>query len=402
MPAAATPPSFGHALLAEWQFEPGQLYLNHGTVGAPPRRVLAAQQRIRDDIERHPSRYLLRELAEVVTGPSERERPRLREAAAAVAAFVGAREPDLVFVDNATSGVNAVLRSLDWRAGDEIVLADVSYGAVTLAARYVAERHGAEVRTFEMPEPLTDPEQAADAFAAAVTPRTRVVIADHVNSEMAWLLPVRAIVDRCRARGAAVLVDGAHAPGALALDLAAIGADWYTGNLHKWAMAPRSSALLWAPPGRQGGLHPPVISWGLGQGFTAEFDWTGTRDPSPHLAAPAAIAFMEWLGVERMRAYNHELVWQAANALAQRWKLRFGTPRAMVGCMACVPLPERAGSTREQASALRRALLLEDHIEVPVHAWRGRLWTRLSAQVYNEAADFERLGEAIDRRIGAS
>ena len=399
MTPAESPVSFGHALLAEWQFEPGLLYLNHGTVGAPPRRVLAEQQRIRDEIERQPSRYLLRELSSVSTGPSERAVPRMREAAGVVARFVGARPEDLVFTDNATSGVNAVLRSFDWRAGDEILLADVAYGAVTLTAKYVARRHGASARVFEMPYPIRDPQQVVDAFVAALTPRTRIVVVDHIAAETALLLPVREIAARCRARGVAVLVDGAHAPGQLALDLPSLGADWYTGNLHKWGMTPRSSAILWASPERQQDLHPPVISWGLDQGFTDEFDWAGTRDPSPHLAAPAAIAFMEWLGLDRMRTHNHDLVWQGATHLAERWGVSLGMPREMVGGMATLALPERAGSSREQAAALRYALLYEDHIEVPIQAWRGRLWTRLSAQVYNEASDFERLGEAIDRRV---
>lgn len=394
------PPShFGHSMLAEWALDPSILYLNHGTVGAPPRRVLAAQQQIRDAIERQPSRFLLRELSEVASGPSDRAVPRMREAASRVATFVGAPANEIAFVDNATSGINAVLRSLDLRAGDEVVLADIGYGSVTFTAQYVTRRVGATTRVFEFPYPIADPQQVVEAYAAAIGPRTRVVVVDHISAETALVLPVRAIAERCHAAGVAVLVDGAHAPGALALDLPSSGADWYVGNLHKWGMSPRSSAILWAPTARQQDLHPPVISWGLDQGFSAEFDLVGTRDPSPHLAAPAAIEFMEWLGLDRMRRHNHDLVWQGASALAARWGVTLGMPREMVGCMATLMLPERAGSTREQAVALRHALLYEDRIEVPVHAWRGRLWTRLSAQVYNEASDWERLGEAIDRRI---
>jgi len=397
-----SPTHLGHSMLAEWLLDPDVLYLNHGTVGAPPRRVLAAQQAIRDEIERQPSRFLLRELSEVASGPSDRAMPRMREAAARVAAFVGAQPHEIVFVDNATSGINAVMRSLDWRASDEILLADIGYGSVTFTAQYVSRRAGATARVFEMPYPITDPQQVVEAFAAAIGPRTRLVVVDHVSAETALVLPVRAIAERCHAAGARVLVDGAHAPGALALDLPSLGVDWYVGNLHKWGMSPRSSAILWAASERQHELHPPVISWGLDQGFSAEFDLVGTRDPSPHLAAPAAIEFMEWLGLDRMRQYNHALVWQGAESLAARWGVRLGMPREMVGCMATLMLPERAGSTREQAVALRHALLCQDRIEIPIHAWRGRLWTRLSAQVYNEASDWERLGEAIDQRIQSS
>ena len=195
-----------------------------------------------------------------------------------------------------------------------------------------------------------------------------------------------------------LLVDGAHAPGMLALDLPAIGADWYVGNLHKWAWAPRSSGVLWAAPGRAANLHPPVISWGLGRDWTAEFDWVGTRDPSPHLSAPAAIELMREWGLEAIRRWNHELVWRGAHALAERWGTRFPAPRSMVGSMASVPLPERFGAAPEQAAALRDALLAEDRIEVQVFPRRGRLWIRVAAQVYNDDADFERLAEAVARR----
>jgi isopenicillin-N epimerase len=196
-----------------------------------------------------------------------------------------------------------------------------------------------------------------------------------------------------------VLGDGAHAPGVLPLDIPSLGVDWYTGNLHKWAFAPRSSGILWASPARQADLHPTVISWGLDQGFTAEFDWVGTRDPSPYLAAPEGIAFQRDLGVDAARAYQHRLAWGAAELLTARWGTDPAAPESMVGAMATVQMPPRAGSTKEDALRLRNALLFEDRIEVQLHAWRERLWVRVSAQVYNEPADIERLAEAVDRRI---
>jgi isopenicillin-N epimerase len=174
-------------------------------------------------------------------------------------------------------------------------------------------------------------------------------------------------------------VDGAHAPGALALDLATLGADWYVANLHKWACAPRSSGFLWAPPDRQAELHPPVISWGLDQGFLAEFDWVGTRDPSPFLAAPAGLDFMRDLGLEAMRAYQHALAWEAGRLLAARWGAALDRPESMVGAMITVALPARFAGTPEAARRLRDALLFEDGIEVQMHAWRERLWARVSA-----------------------
>lgn len=389
---------FGHSMLAHWALDPAITYLNHGTVGATPRRVLAAQQGIRDEIERQPARFLLRELTPIVVGMRRAAPPRMRTAAEVVASFVGARGDDLVFVENATTGANAVLRSLALRPGDEILVTDLGYGAVSNAARFAARERGAEVRVAEIPYPLADPGQVTAALAAALTSRTRVAVVDHIASESALLLPLAQIATLCRERGVRLLADGAHAPGAIALDVPALGVDWYVANLHKWAWAPRSSGFLWAPLGRQAELHPCVISWGLDQGFAAEFDLQGTRDPSAHLAAPAAIAFLHELGFEAVRAHNHDLAWAAARLLAQRWGTRLGMPESMVATMATVPLPERLGSTRDDAARVRDALLFEDRIEVQVHAWRGRLWARISAQVYNEVADYERLAEAVARR----
>lgn len=391
---------FGRVRLAEWGLDPAATYLNHGTVGATPLRVLAAQQAIRDAIERQPARFLLRELADVKQ-IAMRARPRMRVAADAVAAFLGARGDDLAFVDNATAGVNAVLRSLRFSPGDEILLTDHGYGSVVNVARHVAERAGAHVVTVALPHPRWDEGAIVETIAGALTPRTRLAVVDHVTSPTALVLPVAGIAARCRATGVAVLVDGAHAPGALALDLPATGADWYTGNLHKWAMAPRSSAILWAAPERQAGLHPPVISWGYELGFAAEFDLTGTRDPSAWLAAPEGLAFMRDLGLEAMREWNHRLAWGSARLLADRWGVELPQDESQVGSMVSLPLPARFGATPEDAVRLKDALLDEDAIEAQLMSFRGRLLWRISAQVYNEPADIERAARAIERRATA-
>ncbi len=390
---------FGRAWLEAWALDPAVVYLNHGTVGATPRRVMAAQQAIRDRIEARPSQFMLRELTAITVGvPRPQRQPALRAAADAVAAFVGARGEDVVFVDNATTGANAVLRSFDWKPGDEVLVSDVGYGGVMNAVRFATRERGATVRTVTIPYPPTL-EQVADVFEAGIGPRTRMVVIDHVTSESALRMPVAEVAQRCRARGVPLLVDGAHAPGAIALDIPALGADWYVGNLHKWAFAPRSCGILWARPERQAALHPTVISWGLDQGFTAEFDLVGTRDPSCALAAPDGIAFQRELGLDALRRYDHGLAWNGAALLAERWGTRFEVPESMVGTMATVPLPERAGSAHERSLELRDALLEEDRIEVQVHDWRGRLWVRISGQVYNDEGDVERLAEAVLRRI---
>jgi isopenicillin-N epimerase len=389
--------TFGRSWVSEWPLEPGATYLNHGTVGVTPRRVLAEMRRIQDGIEQHPSRFLLRELTSITVALPRPALPRLRVAANEVAAFVGCRGDDLVFVDNITTGANAVLRSFPLEPEDEILVTDLGYGGVTRAARFVARERGATVRTVEIPYPFRA-DAIVGACEQAVGPRTRLAVIDHITAESALILPLAEIAARLRGRGVAVLGDGAHVPGAIALDIPSLGVDWYVANLHKWAWTPRSSGFLWASPDRQAGLHPPVISWGLDEGFTAEFDLPGTRDPSPHLAAPAALAlFHEW-GLDAIRTYNHRLAWDGARHLAARWATEFDTPEAMIGTMATVALPPACGRTREEALRLREALLVEDGIEVQMHVYRDQVHARISAQIYNDMDDIERLAVAVLRR----
>jgi isopenicillin-N epimerase len=392
---------FGKSMLAEWSFDPGTTYLNHGTVGVTPRRIMAVQQAIRDEMERHPARFILRALSETEFGRPLPEPPRLRAAADQVAAFLGARGADLVFVDNITAGANSILRSFKLHEGDEILVSDLVYGGVLRAALFAARERGATVRTVEMPHPFRS-EQLADAFANAVGPRTRLAIVEHITAQSALVFPLRETAARLKAKGVAVLADAAHAPGQIPVDIPSLGVDWYVANLHKWAWTPRSSGILWAAPERQADLRPTVISWGLDKGFKAEFDMLGTRDPSPHLSAPAAIDLMKEWGLEAIRAYNHNLAWTGANRLAERWQTAFEVPEAMIASMATVPLPEAAGSTPGEAQALRDALFFEDAIEVQMHAYRGRVWARISAQIYNDVNEFDGLAEAVVKRVGAA
>ena len=257
---------------------------------------------------------------------------------------------------------------------------------------------GAEVRTVTMPYPATAA-QMADTIINAIDSRTVLAIVDHITSESALILPVADIAKRCHAKGVKIFIDGAHVPGAIPLDITSLGVDWYSGNFHKWGWAPRSSAFLWASKENQSGLHPVVISWGLDHGFTAEFDWVGTRDPSPFLAAPEGVVFMNELGIDAIRTYNHELVWKGANLICDRVGTKFEIPETMVGCMATIPLPQSLGSTSEDAARLRDKILFEDNIEISLHMFRGNLWTRVSAQIYNDLTDFEKLASAITKRM---
>ena len=394
-------PTFGRSMLEHWLLDPDCTYLNHGTVGAPPRRVLQKQQALRDEMERQPARFMLRELNGEHAMPW-RAVTRLREASDQVAAFVGSRPDDLVFVPNVTTGMNAVLGSLPLAPGDEVVITDMAYGAITLTAGAVCERSGAVLRTVRLDYPTSDAAGVVEPIVAALTPQTRLVVIDHVTARTALVLPVAAVAAACHARGVPVLVDGAHAPGAIPLDIPSLDVDWYTANLHKWAHAPRGCGILWAAPERQSMLHFPVVSWGRNRGFRDEFEHTPTADPTSYLAAPEGIAMLHEWGFDACVAYMHDLAWEAAAMLTARWGTTFEIPRHMVGTMVTVPLPGEAGATEADAEDVRLALLVEDRIEVPLSAWSGRLWMRVSAQIYNDRADIDRLADAVMRRVAAA
>jgi isopenicillin-N epimerase len=364
----------------EWLLDPAVAFLNHGSFGATPRTVLAEQERWRARMERHPTHFMSEELP-----------PALRAAAARLAAFVGSEAKDLVFVENATAGCNTVLHSIRLAPGDEILVTDHGYPAVRKAAEHAATRAGARLIEAAVPFPLDDPAQVTAAVAAKLGPRTRLAIFDHVTSPTAVIFPVRELTALCRAAGALVLIDGAHGPGMLDLDVPSIGADWYTGNCHKWLMAPKGSGFLWTSPRQQAETHPLVISHGFGQGFTAEFDWIGTRDPTAWLSVPAAIDFHKRLGSGRLRERNAALAREQANNLARIWNTERGTPDELTGSMAAVRLPLPGALSPEHAHALRRKLFDDQRIEVLVAAFAGALWARISAHAYNRPADYARL-----------
>jgi isopenicillin-N epimerase len=317
-----------------------------------------------------------------------------RAAAAALAAHLGARGNDVVFVANATAGCNAALRSLDFSPGDEILVTNLAYGAIAKAVRYVAARSGATVIEAEIPLPLPDTAAIVAAVAARLGPRTRLAVFDHVASASALVLPVPELTRLAREAGARVLIDGAHAPGQVPLDVPATGADWYVGNCHKWLFAPRGCGFLWAPEARQAELHPLAISHGYGAGFLAEFDWTGTIDPTPFLCVPDGIACHARFGGPALMARNKDLALAAARLLAARWGTALGGPPEAFAAMVTVRLP--AGeATPEAGRALQRRLAEEHRIEAAIVAQSGSLWVRVAAQAYNALADYERLAAVI-------
>ncbi|MEC7241675.1 MAG: aminotransferase class V-fold PLP-dependent enzyme [Myxococcota bacterium] len=374
---------FGAHLRSHFLLDDRLCFLNHGSFGACPKSVLDAQTAWRSEMERDPIRFLVRSLPEL-----------LRSQAAELASFLGARGDDIAFVENATTGVNAVLRSLDFQAGDEILVLSHVYPAVNNTVVALAQRYGCRVVRAELPVPLRTPEQVVEVVEANLSPRTRVAVLDHITSFSGAVLPVTDLVAACHGNGTPVLVDGAHAPGMLDLDLESIGADYYVGNCHKWLWAPKGCAFLHVKESRQLGLKPTVISLRQAEGFPHSFDWTGTKDPSAYLALRAGLEFHAWLGPEAVRAYNHDLVVAGTESLASALGWELPVAAEMTGSIRALRIPGTEEATRDDANALHDYLADVHHIEALVQPYDG-LWLRASAQVYNERGDFAALLAAL-------
>jgi isopenicillin-N epimerase len=379
------PPSIRteRAIRTEWDLDPDFLTVNHGSFGATPKCVTAAQRAWQDRMERQPSRFMN------TIYPAA-----IRDAADALGSFVGASGNEVVFVGNATTGCNAVLRSLPaFGSGNTITLLSHAYGAVHNTVRFVTEKTGARIVQAAIPYPNPTEDLLVAAVVATLTPKTRLAVIDHITSGSAIVVPVQRIVAACHAAGVPVLIDGAHAAGQIDLDLTAIGADWYVGNCHKWLCAPKGCAFLHAAPAAQAGLHPGTISHGYGQGFLAEFDWTGTGDPSGFLAVTEAIAFHQRLGGPELRDRNRRLAALGAERIAQRLNTQVGTSGPVAGAMATIRLPVEDPSPAH-ALAIRQRLMAAG-TDAPVHALDGALWLRLSAFAYNDMDDYARLAEVV-------
>ncbi|HTT80566.1 MAG TPA: aminotransferase class V-fold PLP-dependent enzyme [Stellaceae bacterium] len=373
-------PLFGHARLADFRLAPGVDHLNHGSFGAVPRGVLDRVQEWQRRIEADPDTFFRNDLFGLLRGAAER-----------VAALLGGCGQDWAFVENATTGLNAVIASLRLEPGDELLCLSQVYGAVGNALRYYAERAGARVVSVAVPVPLVDPAPLLAGIAAALGPKTRLALFDHIVSGSAAVLPVADMAALCRERGVPVAIDGAHAPGQIALDVPALAVDWYVGNLHKWAFAAKATAVLWCAPERQAALHPTVISHYFGDGFPAEFEWTGTRDPSSWLAAPAALDYLDALDAEAVRAHNAALAEAAGRLLIEAWGTEAAAAPDFCAAMVSVRLPRSAGADRDAAHRLIDRLRREHAIAVNVATLDHSLWVRVSAQIYNEIEDYRRL-----------
>jgi isopenicillin-N epimerase len=389
-------------LHGKFLLDPNVVYLNHGAFGACPIEVLEHQSEIRGRMERNAMQFFLRDLDGLYD-----------ETRAAVAPVFGAKPEDLAFVTNATSAVNAIVRSMDLAPGDELLTTDHAYNACQNALHFVAERTGAKVVVAAVPFPLTDPEEVVAAIAGAVTPRTKLALVDHVTSQTALVFPIARIVRALADRGVETLVDGAHAPGMVEVDVEAIGAAYYTANCHKWLCAPKGAAVLHVRKDKQATVRPLTISHGANRPsgarsrFDVEFDWQGTHDPSAIFSIPRAIAFLEGSmpgGLAAVRARNHALALRARAALLALTGGAAPAPESMIGSIASVEIPSdgRAAPSSLDLEPLTDELARRYRIEIPVFGWSrpAKRLLRVSAHVYNRWREYDALLAALRDLLG--
>ena len=391
-----------------WLLDPTVSFLSHGTFGACPTPVLEAQRAWRDRMEAEPIQFLDRELE-----------ARLDDVRLEVGAFLNADPDGIAFVPNATTGVATILGSRRFLPGDELLTGDHEYNATINALRAAAARDGARVIVVPIPFPISDPTQVVDAFMERVTARTRLALISHVTSPTALVLPIVALVRELARRGVDTLVDGAHAPGMVPVDLGLLGAAYWTGNGHKWLCAPKGVAILHVREDLRPDVQPLVTSHAANSArgdrsfFRLAFDWTGTIDPSAILSLPAAIRYVGGLddeGWTGLMASNAALARRGRDAICTALGVPEPAPDSMLGSMAAIPLPGLA-PTGPAAARLQAALYDEDRIEVPIIAWpvaaaRGpgdgpaAALVRISAQRYNHLDEYTRLAEILARRLG--
>jgi isopenicillin-N epimerase len=381
-----------------WALDPEVIFMNHGSFGACPTPILRAQQAFQERMEREPMVFLMRELEKL-----------LNAARIELADFVGACADDLAFIPNTTCGVNTVLRSLALRAGDELIVTDHEYNACRNALEFVAERSGAKVVVAHIPFPIRSVEQVIEAVMECLTSRTRLALLDHITSPTGLIFPIERLVAELSARGVDTLVDGAHAPGMVPLNIDRIGAAYFTGNCHKWLCAPKGAALLHVRRDKQPAIRPLQISHGTSSTrkdrsrFQLEFDWTGTSDPAPYLCVPEAIRFLGSLlpgGWPELMARNRALALVAREKICAWLGIAAPCPDEMVGTLAAFPLPENpsaTGSTVLPVDPLTDELFERFRIEVVVFRFPpgSCRMLRISAQIYNSPRQYDRLVEAL-------
>jgi isopenicillin-N epimerase len=400
-------PSDPASLKAHWSLDPEVAYVNHGSFGACPKVVLAELHRMQRELEDEPGTFFCRKATD-----------RLAAARESLGAFVGADPEDLAFVPNVTEALNAVLRAMPLNEGDELIVSNHEYNASRNVLDFVAERAKCRVVVVEIPFPIDGPNIVVERMREAITPRTRLALVDHVTSATGMVMPLKELVEMFHASGVAVLVDGAHAPGMIPVDIETLAPEYYAANCHKWICSPKGAGFLYVRRDLQHEVRPAVISHGANSGlegnarFREEFEWMGTRDITPWLTVPVALEFMGTVlpgGWDEVRARNHALVVEARNLLIDTLNITPPCPDAMLGSLAALHLPEiKALKPSVATSALgldpiQEALFHDHKIEVPVLVCPesgGRIF-RVSAQLYNTIDDYARLAKALQQYINA-
>ncbi len=378
--------NFGKEIRKRWLLDEDVAFMNHGSFGACPRDVLVAQSEWRTKMEQQLVKFI------TVDAPIG-----LKDSLTKLGAFVGAKEQDIVFVENATSGVNAVVRSLmpTFKPGDELFTTSHVYGAMRKTLHYAADVTGAKVVECIIPFPIQSADQVVEAVKKGITDKTKFAIIDHITSPSALVYPIERIIPLFKERGIPVMVDGAHALGMLDINMEKYGADFYTGNCHKWLYAPKGSAFLYVDPKHQKNIHPTNISHNYLTTFKAEFDWAGTHDPTAWLAVSASLAFIKEIGVDKMRSYGHDLAIEARKMLTQSWGTNFVAPEDMIGMLATLELPGNPKDNDKHTATLHDRLRDEFHCELPVIVLGDHTYVRISCQVYNDISDYEKLDLAV-------
>lgn len=384
-----------------WQLNPDIDFLNHGSFGACPKIVLQKQYDLTQELERDPIQFL---------APERELEPKLDEVRQTISKLVNAPKSDIAFVCNATDGVNAVLSSFPLQQHDEILITSHGYNACNNAAHHAAQRAGGKVTIADIPFPLHSDADVINAVEKHLTSHTRLILIDHVTSPTGLIFPVEEIISLAHARNIRVLVDGAHAPGMLPIDLATMEPDYYTANHHKWLCAPKASGFLFVTPELQHQVRPNVISHGANRTrpersrFLTEFDWTGTHDPTPLLTVQTAVQFMESLyagGLTELYEKNHEKTLKGRNILCDALEIDAPSHDSMIGSLATIPIQAerfcKVSKTASAAQTLKNILFQEHHFELPVfQSWDTHCdCLRISMQAYNEISQIERLAKVL-------
>ncbi len=364
---------------------PSMTYLNHGSFGARVESVFKFQAALKRELEFSPVDFL------------DRQRSRLEEARQVVASFLGADLEGFGFVDNATTGVGCVLNSITFNSGDEILTTNLVYNGVRQLLNRIADDVGCSYRETAIDLPVQSSDEIYHRITESIKPATKLVVIDHVASSSSLIFPAEEIVQFCKEKGVLVLVDGAHAPGMLNLDVESVGADWYVGNLHKWVCAPLGAGFVWAAQDHRDSTHPMTVSHLYGQGFAREFDWQGTKDITPWLAAAKAVQWGDEIGWERIRKHNHSLATWMQQSLVEAWNVEPLSPLdgSMLGNMATVLLPFGHPNTMPACLALRDEIYNKFQIEVPIFELQGKGAVRVSAQLYSREIHLKQLITAI-------